>query len=235
MPHTRAVHAVARSPLAFSPCLPGLSSLCFNLISRRIIVSVRETLFRQLIKQDIAFFDGMRTGDLTQRLGSDVRAWYVCERERDRRRARVLRLSTGSLLRRRRPPACQMLARKQGAFDGDGCVRAVCCGHATARAERDRVRRMRGGLVLHGGCERAASVSCRYLHECDRCWQRGRLRAVSKGQLLSSRLGSRTAVCRRLVLGFGERGALRSLPIGQLHERDRRDGVHGLSHRQLLS
>jgi len=54
--------------------LGGLSSLCFNLISRRIIVSVRETLFRQLIKQDIAFFDGMRTGDLTQRLGSDVRA-----------------------------------------------------------------------------------------------------------------------------------------------------------------
>ena len=37
-------------------------------------MSVRETLFRQLIKQDIAFFDGMRTGDLTQRLGSDVRA-----------------------------------------------------------------------------------------------------------------------------------------------------------------
>ena len=35
---------------------------------------MRETLFRQLIKQDIALFDGMRTGDLTQRLGSDVRA-----------------------------------------------------------------------------------------------------------------------------------------------------------------
>jgi hypothetical protein len=31
--------------------LGGLSSLCFNLVGRRIIVSVRDTVFRQIIKQ----------------------------------------------------------------------------------------------------------------------------------------------------------------------------------------
>ncbi len=54
--------------------LGGLSSLCFNLIGRRIMVSVRETLFRSMVYQDIACFDGMRVGDLTQRLSGDVRA-----------------------------------------------------------------------------------------------------------------------------------------------------------------
>tara|TARA_B110001452_G_scaffold192693_1_gene162693 strand:+ start:200 stop:1837 length:1638 start_codon:yes stop_codon:yes gene_type:complete len=38
------------------------------------MVWVRRQLFRCIITQDIAFFDGMRTGDLTQRLAGDVRA-----------------------------------------------------------------------------------------------------------------------------------------------------------------
>ena len=54
--------------------LGGLRSLCFNLVGRRIMVWVRCRLFKCIISQDIAFFDGMRTGDLTQRLTGDVRA-----------------------------------------------------------------------------------------------------------------------------------------------------------------
>ena len=38
------------------------------------MVWVRCRLFRCIVSQDIAFFDGMRTGDLTQRLTGDVRA-----------------------------------------------------------------------------------------------------------------------------------------------------------------
>ena len=38
------------------------------------MVWVRCRLFKCIISQDIAFFDGMRTGDLTQRLTGDVRA-----------------------------------------------------------------------------------------------------------------------------------------------------------------
>ncbi len=54
--------------------LGGLRSLCFNLVGRRIMVWVRSRLYRAIIVQDIAFFDGIRTGDLTQRLSGDTRA-----------------------------------------------------------------------------------------------------------------------------------------------------------------
>ena len=54
--------------------LSGVRSLCFSLIGRRITVSVRNTLFRSVVVQDIAFFDGMRVGDITQRMTGDVRA-----------------------------------------------------------------------------------------------------------------------------------------------------------------
>ena len=54
--------------------LGGLQSLLFNLVGRKIMVHVRGTLFRAILVQDIAFFDGFRTGDLVQRLAGDTRA-----------------------------------------------------------------------------------------------------------------------------------------------------------------
>jgi ATP-binding cassette subfamily B protein len=38
----------------------------------RGVLRVREQLFRSLVSQEVAFFDGQRTGDLTSRLGSDT-------------------------------------------------------------------------------------------------------------------------------------------------------------------
>lgn len=52
--------------------LGGLSSLCFQLIARHVTIRVRAASFKAIIRQDIAFFDGMRVGDLTQRMGGDV-------------------------------------------------------------------------------------------------------------------------------------------------------------------
>ena len=49
-------------------------SLAFMVVGRKITVHVRGMLFKRIVVQDIAFFDGFRTGDLTQRLSGDVRA-----------------------------------------------------------------------------------------------------------------------------------------------------------------
>ena len=54
--------------------LGGLQSLSFMVVGRKIMVHVRHMLFRRVIIQDVAFFDGMRTGDLVQRLQGDTRA-----------------------------------------------------------------------------------------------------------------------------------------------------------------
>ena len=54
--------------------LGGLQSLSFMVVGRKIMVHVRGMLFRRIVVQDIAFFDGMRTGDLVQRLAGDTRA-----------------------------------------------------------------------------------------------------------------------------------------------------------------
>ena len=54
--------------------LGGLQSLSFMVVGRKIMVHVRAMLFRRIVVQDIAFFDGMRTGDLVQRLAGDTRA-----------------------------------------------------------------------------------------------------------------------------------------------------------------
>ena len=50
-------------------CQVHIRSQLFSLIWQ---VHIRSQLFSRIIVQDIAFFDGMRTGDLTQRLSGDV-------------------------------------------------------------------------------------------------------------------------------------------------------------------
>lgn len=52
----------------------AIRSLCFNLAGRRMAMSIRNDLFRAVMRQDIAFFDSASTGDLTSRLGGDVNA-----------------------------------------------------------------------------------------------------------------------------------------------------------------
>jgi len=54
--------------------LGGLQSLSFMVVGRKIMVHIRGQLFQRVIVQDIAFFDGFRTGDLVQRLTGDARA-----------------------------------------------------------------------------------------------------------------------------------------------------------------
>jgi len=54
--------------------LSGLRQLAFMVVARRISVHARLATFSAIIKQDIAFFDGMRVGDLSQRLTGDIRA-----------------------------------------------------------------------------------------------------------------------------------------------------------------
>jgi ATP-binding cassette subfamily B protein len=44
----------------------------FAVAGERGVTRVRQALFRSLVSQEIAFFDGQRTGDLTSRLGSDT-------------------------------------------------------------------------------------------------------------------------------------------------------------------
>jgi ABC-type multidrug transport system fused ATPase/permease subunit len=50
----------------------AVRSLCFNIIGRRIANTIREKLFKKMIIQDIAFFDGYHTGNLTSRLSNDA-------------------------------------------------------------------------------------------------------------------------------------------------------------------
>jgi ABC-type multidrug transport system fused ATPase/permease subunit len=50
----------------------GLRSLFQELISRQLACHVRTQLFNSVIRMDIAFFDGMHTGQLTSRLTNDA-------------------------------------------------------------------------------------------------------------------------------------------------------------------
>merc|ERR1719424_562318 len=52
--------------------LQALRALSFQIVARRIAIWMRTKLFRIMIRQDIALFDGMRTGDLQQRLSQDI-------------------------------------------------------------------------------------------------------------------------------------------------------------------
>ncbi|KOO30462.1 ATP-binding cassette superfamily [Chrysochromulina tobinii] len=53
-------------------CLQALRALSFQIVARRIGIWVRTRLFNTMMRQDIAFFDGMRTGDLQNRLSEDI-------------------------------------------------------------------------------------------------------------------------------------------------------------------
>lgn len=52
----------------------GLKSLCFKIVGSKMSNDVRTKLFRAIIVQDIAFFDGVTTGELTSRLSGDALA-----------------------------------------------------------------------------------------------------------------------------------------------------------------
>jgi hypothetical protein len=55
--------------------MQALRNLLFQICARLITMGkngVRTRLFRTMIVQDIAFFDGMRTGDIQQRIQQDV-------------------------------------------------------------------------------------------------------------------------------------------------------------------
>jgi ABC-type multidrug transport system fused ATPase/permease subunit len=45
---------------------------CFTLAGERVVARMRKSLFASLVKQEIGFFDQMRTGELTNRLSSDT-------------------------------------------------------------------------------------------------------------------------------------------------------------------
>jgi len=44
----------------------------FTVAGERAITRLREALYRRILEQDVAFFDGQRTGDLTNRLSADT-------------------------------------------------------------------------------------------------------------------------------------------------------------------
>lgn len=50
----------------------SLRSLMFRLVGARIAVHVRNDMFERIVKQDVAYFDGAKTGDLMSRLSGDV-------------------------------------------------------------------------------------------------------------------------------------------------------------------
>jgi ABC-type multidrug transport system fused ATPase/permease subunit len=52
----------------------GVRSLCFGVVGSKMANDVRNKLFQSIIVQDIAFFDGTTTGELTSRLSNDANA-----------------------------------------------------------------------------------------------------------------------------------------------------------------
>eukprot|EP01127_Copromyxa_protea_P014688 TRINITY_DN4142_c0_g1_i3.p1 TRINITY_DN4142_c0_g1~~TRINITY_DN4142_c0_g1_i3.p1 ORF type:complete len:887 (+),score=187.45 TRINITY_DN4142_c0_g1_i3:40-2700(+) len=52
----------------------SIRNLCFLLSARRITNVIRNQLYCAILRQDIAFFDGTSTGDLTSRLGQNTNA-----------------------------------------------------------------------------------------------------------------------------------------------------------------
>eukprot|EP00057_Strongylocentrotus_purpuratus_P013698 XP_011668172.1 PREDICTED: ABC transporter B family member 1 [Strongylocentrotus purpuratus] len=49
-----------------------IRSWCFTLAGTRVVCRLRNTLFASIIRQEVAFFDTNRTGELTSRLSSDT-------------------------------------------------------------------------------------------------------------------------------------------------------------------
>jgi ATP-binding cassette subfamily B protein len=52
----------------------SVQSVCVEIVQRRIMCDMRTAMFQSLVKQDIAFFDGVMTGQLTSRMTNDVAA-----------------------------------------------------------------------------------------------------------------------------------------------------------------
>ena len=52
--------------------LQGAQSLAFSIIGRRLAFIVRNQLFSGMVRQDVAFFDGNASGQLTSRLSNDA-------------------------------------------------------------------------------------------------------------------------------------------------------------------
>lgn len=52
----------------------SVQSLAVEIVQRRITVDMRTVMFESLVKQDIAFYDGVMTGQVTSRMTNDVAA-----------------------------------------------------------------------------------------------------------------------------------------------------------------
>jgi len=50
----------------------GIQNLCFNIVGRKLSNTVRVRLYRGIMVQDVAFFDGNSSGQLTSRISNDV-------------------------------------------------------------------------------------------------------------------------------------------------------------------
>jgi ATP-binding cassette subfamily B protein len=50
----------------------SISNLCFSIITARLSYDVRNRLYSAILLQDVAFFDGISTGELTSRLSGNV-------------------------------------------------------------------------------------------------------------------------------------------------------------------
>lgn len=57
--------------LAISMIAGNVRYYLFTVSGERIVIKLREQLYRNILKQDVAFFDFNRTGDLMSRLSSD--------------------------------------------------------------------------------------------------------------------------------------------------------------------
>ena len=57
---------------ALTGIVGGAQSLCFNIVGRKLSNTVRRQLYRGIMVQDIAFFDGNTSGQLTSRISNDV-------------------------------------------------------------------------------------------------------------------------------------------------------------------
>ncbi|MHB8879718.1 MAG: ABC transporter ATP-binding protein [Myxococcaceae bacterium] len=50
----------------------GLRYVMFSVAGEKVVATLREDLYRSILRQEVAFFDERRTGELTNRLGSDT-------------------------------------------------------------------------------------------------------------------------------------------------------------------
>eukprot|EP00953_Heterococcus_sp_UTEX-ZZ885_P032082 16778-Heterococcus_DN1.PRE.3 len=115
--------------------LTGARAVCFGLAGTRVVTRIRAALFRALLQQDPAFFDGAASGELAARLGSDctklgnVVAFHVNIMARQ-----AIQLAAGTTLGLLSVAA---IAQAHGAFNRHMAERtqllqvAAVCGHTT--------------------------------------------------------------------------------------------------------